>query len=236
MIDRYVNVPWIAAMALVVVVTSAVGCGGGNGSDGAGPAPTATVGAGAPAATAPAGASTGSRPAGGAPSPATSPRSAPSSSPEDTGTVLRMSEWTSQPLRVVNSPATTPTLVAVRGAHHEDGGTAFDRLVFQFDGQLPGYDVRYVPEVRSPGEGAPVPLRGQAFMELVFSPAASHDDTGSSTLRTSSSGGGLPGLHEYRMAGDFEGYVHYGLGVDDVVGFRVTEFAQPSRIAVDIFA
>jgi hypothetical protein len=38
------------------------------------------------------------------------------------------------------------------------------------------------------------------------------------------------------MSGDYEGYVHYGLGVDDRVAFRVTELANPYRIALDIAA
>jgi hypothetical protein len=147
-----------------------------------------------------------------------------------------VSEWKSQPLRVEHTPAPTPTLVAVRTGHHEEEGAAYDRVTFEFGGQVPGYEVRYVPEVRSPGEGATVPLRGKAFMEVVFFPAAAHNETGASTLRTPSGGDGIISLREYKMAGDYEGYVHYGLGIDDVAAFRVTEFANPSRIAIDIVA
>jgi hypothetical protein len=150
--------------------------------------------------------------------------------------VLRVSNWTSQPLSVERFPAAIPTLVAVHGAHHEDGadGMAFDQLVFEFEGELSGYEAHYVPEVLSPGAGEPVVLRGQAFLKLTFYPAAAHDDRGADTLRTPPDGGGLPGLVEYRMAGDHEGYLHYGLGVHDVAAFRVTELADPPRVAVDI--
>jgi hypothetical protein len=111
---------------------------------------------------------------------------------------------------------------------------AYDRLVFEFTGGVPGYNIRYVSQIVSPGQGAVVPLRGQAFIEATFYPAAAHDEDGTLTLRTSGGGGGHPSLVQYRMTGDFEGYVHYGLGVDDRVAVRVTEFANPYRIALDI--
>jgi hypothetical protein len=217
---RHVKVSWFAAVMVVLAATAALaaGCGGDDGT--AGPATPAS----------PAGTPTAGATAGGT----TSAQTKPPSATDDPSTVLRASPWTSQPLRVEHTRAAVPTLIAVRGAHHEDPG--YDRLVFEFAGAVPGYDVRYVPTVRSPGAGTVVALRGQAFLEVVFYPAAAHDDQGSPTLQTPSRGGGLPGLHEYRMAGDFEGYVHYGLGVDDVVGFRVTELARPSRIAIDLAA
>nr|WP_018639004.1 hypothetical protein [Parafrankia elaeagni] len=108
--------------------------------------------------------------------------------------------------------------------------------MFEFDGGLPGYELRYVPEVRSPGRGAPIDLRGAAFVEVRFRPATTHDSSGVSTLRTARDGGGMPALCDYQFAGGFEGYVRYGLGLEGTVPYRVTELAHPSRIAVDIAA
>ncbi|WP_007509592.1 MULTISPECIES: AMIN-like domain-containing (lipo)protein [Pseudofrankia] len=164
-------------------------------------------------------------------SPSTPPTTAPATPPSQ---VLRVSAWSSEPLSVQHPTVPVARLVEVRSAHHTEGAMAYDRLVFEFTGSVPGYSVRYVTEVVSPGQGAVVPLRGQAFVEVVFYPAAAHNDNGVSTLRTSGSGGGLPALVQYRMSGDYEGYVHYGLGVDDRVAIRVMELANPYRVAVDI--
>jgi hypothetical protein len=150
--------------------------------------------------------------------------------------VLRISAWTSEPLTGQHETNSVAGLVEVRSAHHSENAVSYDRLVFEFVGALPTYSIRYVPEVVAPGQGAVVPLRGQAFLEMVFYPAAAHNDDGFSTLRTAAGGGGLPALVRYRMSGDYEGYVHYGLGVDDRVAFRVMELANPYRVAVDIAA
>jgi hypothetical protein len=43
-------------------------------------------------------------------------------------------------------------------------------------------------------------------------------------------------LRGYAIVGDFEGYVSVALGLDDVVGFRVGELAEPNRVYVDVAA
>jgi len=218
----------ILAVAALALMPGLAACGGGSQG---GPAvltttaPPTTV-SGAPVSPAPSvipAPSSPSRP------PSTAPRT-------PTSQVLRISGWTSETLTVQHQTNATARLVEVRSAHHTQGALAYDRIVFEFTGALPGYTVRYVPEVMSPGQGAAVPLAGQAFLEIVFYPAAAHNDNGSSSLRTSASGGGLPALVQYRMSGDYEGYVHYGLGVDDHVAFRIMELANPYRVAVDIAA
>ncbi|CAO5238355.1 hypothetical protein FAGKG844_240040 [Frankia sp. AgKG'84/4] len=137
------------------------------------------------------------------------------------------------PRRVESTMSGTSTVVAMRVSHHTDGAS-FDRLVIEFRGGVPGYDVRYVPEVRSPGQGEVVPLAGRACLEVVLFPAVSHDVAGSPTLRTPRTGGGLPTLVQYRLTGDYEGYVHLGLGVRDRVGFRVLTLSNPPRLAIDL--
>jgi len=146
----------------------------------------------------------------------------------------RADVWSSEPRRVERALPGTATVVAIRTGHNAAIGVTFDRLVIEFRDRVPGYDVRYVPEVRSAGQGAVVPLRGQAFLEVVLYPAVAHDTTGASTLFSPRVGGGLPALVQYRVAGDYEGYVHLGLGVDDRVGFQVHELANPPRLAIDI--
>lgn len=114
---------------------------------------------------------------------------------------------------------------------------SFDRLVLEFTGGgLPGYRAGYVDQVVQDGSGAPVPMEGQAFFEIVVHPAASHDDSGAPTLTDSGSGGGLPAMVQYSLISDFEGYLQIAVGLDDVVGFRVVELTSPDRLVFDFAA
>ncbi|WP_462186655.1 MULTISPECIES: AMIN-like domain-containing (lipo)protein [unclassified Frankia] len=215
---------WIGAVALLAgALLVLLGCGGGAGGGGSTDITTSKPSV------------SGTSPA---PSPSVSSRSPGGpvvTSPSTTATP-REPVWSSEPRRVEHPLYGNATVVAVRSAHNVAGGMAFDRLTIELQGQIPGYEVRYVAEVLSPGEGVAVPLRGQAFLEVVLFPAVAHDETGRSTLRTPQAGGGLPALVQYRMTGDYEGYVHFGLGVDDRVGFRVLELSNPSRVVIDLAA
>jgi len=130
----------------------------------------------------------------------------------------------------VRAPATA-RLVDVRvGGHNR-----FDRVVFEFTGPLPGFLVRYVPQVTADGSGDPVPLKGRAFIEVILSPAAAHTDNGNPTFT-----GPLPvivntaALRDLADAGDFEGQVTWGIGVAARTPLQVRQFPSPSRIAIDV--
>jgi peptidoglycan hydrolase-like protein with peptidoglycan-binding domain len=126
---------------------------------------------------------------------------------------------------------TTALLVDVRVGGH----VTFDRVVFEFTGPVPGYLVRYVPQVFEDGSGNPVPLKGRAFVEVTMRPAAAHDDSGNPTFP-----GPLPhiantaALRDLADAGDFEGVITWGIGVAARTPLQIRQFANPSRIAIDI--
>ena len=69
-------------------------------------------------------------------------------------------------------------VVNVRTGQHY----CFDRLVIDLNGPVAGYTVRYVPEVVQDGSGLPIPLRGQAFIQLTVN-APAYDDAGKSHLQ-----------------------------------------------------
>ncbi|SDD48189.1 Putative peptidoglycan binding domain-containing protein [Geodermatophilus telluris] len=114
--------------------------------------------------------------------------------------------------------------------------TAFDRLVFDLDGPVPGVRVQYVPELRHEGSGEVVPLRGRAVVQVDLSPAAAHTDDGRPTLT-----GPLPdltGFAAFRQvadAGDFEAQLTWGIGVAARTGIRATTLTGPTRVAVDVW-
>jgi peptidoglycan hydrolase-like protein with peptidoglycan-binding domain len=119
----------------------------------------------------------------------------------------------------------------VRAGRNKD----FDRLVFDFDGPVPGVDVAYVRELVADGSGEPIPLRGRAVVQIVLRPAVAHHEDGSPSVT-----GPLPdvtGFAAFRQvadAGDFEAVLTWGIGVAARTGLRATRLTGPSRIAVDV--
>jgi hypothetical protein len=121
----------------------------------------------------------------------------------------------------------------IRSAAHP----GYDRIVFDFEGPLPGYHVRYVDEVREDGSGRPVTMPGRRFLLVTFTPAQAHTDAGESLVRPQRDTFDYPVLRGYVLVGDFEGNVSVALGLDDVVGFRVGELpGTPGRIYLDVAA
>jgi hypothetical protein len=122
-----------------------------------------------------------------------------------------------------------PELVSVETAERD----GYDRVVFTFEGALPGYQVGYVPRVTD-AAGRRLPLRGATFLEVAFEPARAHNPDGRPTSPDGTLSPGSPVLRQVRFAGDFEGQVRFGLGVASRGGFRVSELRNPPRVAVEV--
>ncbi len=128
-------------------------------------------------------------------------------------------------------------VVNVRTGQHY----CFDRLVIDLNGAVAGYTVQYVPEVVQDGSGLPVPLRGQAFLQLTVN-APAYDDAGNSTYNPANKNelADVTGYQTFRQvawAGSFEGYSTLGLGVRARLPFRVLTLQGPdtgSRLVVDV--
>jgi hypothetical protein len=139
--------------------------------------------------------------------------------------------WSTSP-RVKVRNVFPSELVAVRAGRH----AGFDRVVFELQGNLPGYRIQYVPQVVQDGSGDPVALAGNAFLNVVLTPTNAHDTetgtptwTGPKRITT-----GFPAVEQIAFAGDFEGNVTFGLGIRHRAGFRVLELRDPTRIVVDV--
>jgi hypothetical protein len=128
-----------------------------------------------------------------------------------------------------------PLVIGIRSAPHPDQG--FDRIVFDIDGPLPSYTVRYVDEVREDGSGRLVTMPGRRYLLIVFDPAQAHTEEGTALVIPTRRTLDYPMLRGYVLVGDFEGYVSVALGLDDVVGYRVGELpGNPGRIYLDVAA
>lgn len=130
-------------------------------------------------------------------------------------------------------PVQGAQLVEVRTGQHDD----FDRIVFQFEGGLPGLRVEYVkPPIVEDGSGRTVEIAGDAFLQVRFNPAGAHDPlTGQATYQGPTEIlSGLPSLIEAERAGDFEAYLTWVLGLREKVDFTVHQLADPYRVAIDL--
>ncbi len=122
-------------------------------------------------------------------------------------------------------------LTAIRVARHP----AYDRVVFQFAGRLPGSRVGYVAAVTHDASGQPVPLPGQANLQVVFNPASKTRPDGTTAYQ----GPGtvtplLPTLLQVSSAGDFEGYLRFGVGLSGRAGYHAFTLTHPARVVIDV--
>jgi len=142
-----------------------------------------------------------------------------------------LASLTEGPIEHVADRTDLALLIRVRAGRNKD----FDRVVFDFEGPVPGTRVEYVDELVQDGSGIPIPLRGRAVVQIVIRPAAAHRDDGTPTLS-----GPLPdltGFAAFRQiadAGDFEAVLTWGIGVAARTGLRASVLTDPSRVAVDV--
>jgi hypothetical protein len=203
----------------VVVILLAIGLARCDGSDDTGqPAPTSTTGI------------TGVQPTTTTAATSTSVAGAPTSiAPGSLGAPAGTSPYR------VSRPATVPPVPKVSGVR-TGAQTGYDRVVFDFSGALPGAEsVEYVAALHADGSGAPVSVRGTAFLRVVFSVAEAHNADGSASFPQGRRiDPGLTSLQEVALLGDFEGYVTFGIGLAGKVGFRVFELSNPTRVVIDV--
>jgi len=140
----------------------------------------------------------------------------------------------------VEAPAVgteTALLNRIAVGRHE----GYDRVVFQFTNDLPGYRVEYVqPPLKEDGSGNPVTLKGSAFVVVRMEPASGFDlNTGEGVMvykgpkRIDASAAGTSVVQELARTGDFEAVLSWAIGLSDKVDFKVSTATSPSRLIVD---
>lgn len=113
------------------------------------------------------------------------------------------------------------TLSAVRAGRH----TCFDRVVVDLSSSAIGYRVRYVSAVRNQGQGAVIPLKGGAFLQVDLQSAAARTPAMPNVA-------GYTTLRQVGWGGSFEGYSTVGVGVRARLPFRV--FRNGTDLVVDV--
>lgn len=125
---------------------------------------------------------------------------------------------TTHTYQVPIAPAPAPPLpylyTIAAGAHPTDA-PPYDQMSFRFKGAFPSYDIEYVPKLIADGSGAIIPMPGtSSILRVVFHMAQAHLENGSSSIvKAPPAVIGYTAITRYAAAGDFEGYVSYGIGV-----------------------
>ena len=141
------------------------------------------------------------------------------------------------PVSVPYPQIETAQLTDVTVGTHE----GYDRVVFTFDGELPGYDIGYLDgPVTQDGSGDPVEVGGTHAISVRMSPASGALLDGESFEMTYDGpdrieGPGNPVVEVVR-AGDFEAQLTWAIGVDGEQPFKVSTLSAPTRIVVDVAA
>jgi hypothetical protein len=141
------------------------------------------------------------------------------------------------PVKADASGSETALLERIAIGRHE----GYDRVVFQFTNDLPGYRVEYVqPPLNEDGSGNPVSIDGNAVVLVRMEPASGFDlNTGEGVLvykgpkRIEGSSAGTSVVKELARTGDFEAVLSWAIGLSDRVDFRVTTATSPDRLIVD---
>ena len=140
---------------------------------------------------------------------------------------------------VEESSAATETALLTRVEIGRNEG--FDRVVFEFRDELPGYRIEYVePPLTEDGSGNPVEVEGSAFLVVRMEPASGFDlsvpegelvYTG--PRRLSGAEAGATTVREVVRTGDFEAVLTWAIGVDGRTPFAVSTLEGPARLVLD---
>lgn len=136
--------------------------------------------------------------------------------------------------------AANAQLTGVRVAHHSES-PGFDRVVFDFNGGLPSYDLTRQDSstfIKDPS-GQPVTLDGSIGIKLVFRDTDVQRPTvppGSAATEgvPSDQKPALAQVREVTELGSFERITSFGLGLSSSQCVRVLELSNPSRLVVDV--
>jgi hypothetical protein len=129
-------------------------------------------------------------------------------------------------------------LTDIRTGRH----ACYERVVFDFrrEGGGPGtisYDIGYRRPPFAGPSGQPIPVDGNAFLQVAFRPARGHTGptaeptyTGPFEIRPR----GLASVREIQRIEDFEATLVWVIGLDQRRQFNVVQLDDPDRVAIDI--
>ena len=111
-----------------------------------------------------------------------------------------------------------PKLVAISAGDHPGGPGEkypYNRLSFTFTGGFPSYRFSFASTLAGDSSGQTIPLAGHGVLHVTFHQAQAHTASGASSIASQPPAHlGLNRMVAWAPAGDFEGVLSYGIGVD----------------------
>ena len=146
----------------------------------------------------------------------------------------RVGTWTTGRVARRHEQTENPHLKVVRVAKQK----GFDRVVFEFTGPMPNYSIRYLKGGFYEDEGGSHRIRiaGKSFLQITLNQIPMDEIQAAFSTGMNFAPEGrlkLPALQEVQEQTLFEGFYDFLLGVKSRRAFRVTEFQNPARVAID---
>lgn len=219
-----------AGMALIALVGGVAGCGSGSSGSDAGSPTTA--------APAPADASTTSIPPSGETTATTGAATTAAPGASTTTSGAGQPEFSEAQHTAPADGTGTALLRTVRVGRN----AGFERIVFEFAGtSVPGYRVQWVDgPITADGSGEPVDVTGDAFLEIVMTPASGVDLSAPQLTVVYDGPDRIPVAGQTQLitdlvrTGDFESVLSWAAGTSEQVPFRVLRLSDPARVVVDL--
>jgi hypothetical protein len=109
----------------------------------------------------------------------------------------------------------------------------FDRIVFEFTGDLPPFSIEYVkPPITGTSENV-IKVSGRYFVEITFHSLIFPEDANYKYKMIEKANLKLPVISELQEIEWFEGDRPFAVGLKAKKDFRVSQLANPARLVVD---
>lgn len=159
------------------------------------------------------------------------------STEEETQIDQILTDASTDPLVEKGTNTQTALLTAIRVARHE----GYERVVFEFSNDVPGYDVRYVERpVLADGSGEEVDVAGTHVLLVRMEPALDADLTQEAAPKTYSGptrfSPDTSTIVELVRTGGFEAVLTWAIGANAEAPFVATKLAGPPRLVIDLVA
>jgi hypothetical protein len=179
------------------------------------------------------------QPSGALPAAATGPTASPAStpgaspSPSPTSNPTPVASTVASPFTCGSSTAFTKQSYGLIDAVRIGAHTGYDRVTIEFQGGQAA-SIKLQPQTGTAftrdGIGDTVHLAGKdGLLVSMFSTDSHTAYSGPTDIKT-----GFAGLLEVRLVGDFEGYVHWALGLSRPACYHAVILNKPTRLVIDI--
>jgi hypothetical protein len=139
--------------------------------------------------------------------------------------------WTGKPVSRGKRYEDTEFVQVKVGKH-----SGYDRVVFEFKGDLPNYKVNYVePPIWLGESGEKVKISGRAFVEVTFYAVGTPEsgDFPNELLEFPKEKLNMTVVNEIKMSNWWEGVLSLAVGLKAKKLYRVEALSNPSRLVVD---